>query len=54
MPTSPQPAQLTINCSVSLTGSKQAAYGTFFEVRGDGTVGTHGNFDTVVLLAEQK
>ncbi len=54
MPTAPPPAPLTINCSVSLTGSKQEAYGTFFEVRGDGTVGTHGNFDTVVLLTEQK
>ena len=54
MPTAPPPAPLTINCSVNLTGAKKEAYGTFFEVRGDGTIGTHGNFDTVVLLAEQK
>lgn len=54
MPTAPPPAPLTINCSVNLTGAKQEAYGTFFEVRGDGTVGTHGNFDTVVLLTEKK
>lgn len=54
MPTAPPPAPLTINCSLTLTGAKQEAYGSFLEIRGDGTVGTHGNFDTVAIVTEQK
>jgi hypothetical protein len=53
LPNAPPPAPLYVTCKVSLTGSKNEAYGAILHFKGDGTTAFDGNYDTVVMVTDK-